>query len=407
MRLLDTDEWNKRYRKAIKAMQQRMTKVKGVVAAFNTNIDAVIRLKSGLLNRILNDATLAKKVLSALEKPSGEIVSVEDLFVGLLESLRTGIAEEWMIRNRNIVHWLESTFRDSSIRMGGQAGIIANTLAKLGISNVIAHASSLPVEQTALFLQNVKIPVRKNKKIVFERPKNATRPFDEKMVHYVFDFQQGIEVTIEKTRFKSPRANKFVATWDPRNSELQIDRAFSKMSILHIADRAAISGYHLLRSEYEDGCTIIDKIMPTVELLRKWKEGQADFFIHLETGDSKYEEAYASALKMVTPQIDSIGLNENELVKLSSALGFPSLEIEELYCVVNLFETAIKLRETLMVPIILIHTMDFTFCISNKARMTLARAEAIQDGIFLGASLAAARAITSNFNDSTIIKKDV
>jgi len=402
---MNVKEWNKKYVESIHFIEKRIPQIKGVIAAYNSNIDAIVHVRSNDFEKILNkEPKLIEKLLVNLEKTPSEIYDKEDFFAGLLKCLRNGTGEELIIKNKNVFDWMESTFKYDHLRIGGQAGIIANTLARLAVPNVIVHAPALPEAQASLFFENVKIPAKKGNQVFLESPMNAVRRGDEKMVHYVFEFNEGTRIKVNDICFESPRANRFVATWDPKNTELEIDPAFLDLKINGKADRAIIAGYHLLKPNYPDGSTHIDKIRYTASQVKRWKKENPNLFIHLELGDSKHKEIYASTLSFLSPFIDGLGLNENELLKASSSLNL--INSAEPFNAVMIFETAKRILEYLNISLILIHTLDFSLCIINSKKYSYPT-EHIQNAIIFGALLAAIRALTSEYNDIDRLKKEM
>lgn len=405
---MDIEEWNRRYLRSIDFAEKKMPEVKGVIAAYNSNIDAIIHVRTDDIDRILtSDVELRQSFRAKLRKPKNEVSTKEDLFVGLFKCVERGVGEEWIIKDEGIFNWIESTFECDRFLMGGQAGNIANTLAKLNVPNVIVHAASLPEVQASLFFENVKIPTRRNGRVILESPMKAVRLDDVKMVHYVFEFEKGTTLRIDGHRVESPRANRFVATWDPKNTELEIDPAFPDWEVRDKADRAVLSGFHLLTRDYEDGSTHVDKIMRAVKQARSWKEKDPKFFIHLEVGDNKYKEIYASTLTLLSSFIDSIGLNETEILKAISSLGIEAPDQEEPFSSVTAFESARMILDTLDVSSILVHTLDFSLCTIKKGKNRPARRrEDIRDAIMFGALLAAVRAVTAKYNSISKVKKE-
>jgi len=403
---LDTEEWNREYAKCVDGVQSRIPKIRGIVAAYNSNIDAIVSVRASDIERILKkDLELRRNIIAKFEKRAGEIFTKENLLVGLLHCIEKGTGEEWIINSRDVFMWVESVFKPDHLRIGGQAAIIANTLAKLNAPNVIVHASSLPEAQASLFLDNVRVPTKNNGRTVLENPMRAMRPDDEKMVHYVFEFEKGTRINVDKNSFKAPHANRFVATWDPKNNELIIDPAFFEFKIKDEADRAIISGYHLLSMSYQDGSTHVDKIARTSEQIRSWKEENREFFIHLEMGDNRYSEVYASTLSLLSPFIDSVGMNENELLKVSMLMKPIGFNMQDSFGAVAAFQMGKTVLENLKIPMILIHTSDFSLCIirNENHRHSIRN---VRDAILFGALAAAVRAITCECNDAANVKKE-
>jgi ADP-dependent phosphofructokinase/glucokinase len=403
---LKATEWNIKYLESIDFAEEKLPKVKGVIACYNSNLDAVVRVKENDLEKVLkSDPMLAENIVARIGKPLKEISCKEDFLVGLLNCMRSGIGEELLISNDKVCSWIKSVFGTGDLRMGGQAGNVANTLAKLGVSNVIVHVSSLSKLQASFFLDNVKIPVNKNGLIILEKPINAIRHSDATMFHYVFEFDKGTSIKIGEFSFHSPRANRFVATWDPKNTELDIHSAFLRLTVRDNADRAIISGLHLLRRSYERDYSFVDKIGRVTKHIEKWKQEDPDFFVHFEMGDNKDEEIYKTILISLAPYINSLGLNEDELLKALVSLRHNRVILKKPLNSITIFEIAKKILDALKIPMILVHTLDFSLCIVKRGENYKTKnVEDVQKAIMFGALLAAVKAITGDYSSLSEVK---
>lgn len=403
MKILD---WNKEYLESVNFAEEKIPGVKGIIACYNSNLDAIVRVRKSDLEKVLkSDPKLTEKLVIRMNKPIEEISCREDFLAGLINCIKHGRGEELLINDEKICSWIESIFGNRNLRMGGQAGNVANTLAKLGVSNVIVHVSSLSEVQASFFLDTVKIPVDKDGLIILEKPINAIRPSDATMVHYVFEFDKGISIKMGEFSFRSPCANRFVATWDPKNTELDIHSAFLRLSVRGNADRAVISGLHLLRRRHEKDYAFIDKIRQVANQIERWKNEDPEFFVHLEMGDNKDERIYENILTILAPYIDSIGLNEDELLKAMPSIQYDKAISKEQLNSITIFKIAKKILDVLDIPIILVHTLDFSLCIVREGKINILKnVENIQKAITFGALLAASRAVTGDYNSLSKVK---
>ena len=85
-------------------------------------------------------------------------------------------------------------------------------------------------------------------------------------------------------------------------------------------------------------------------------------------GDNKYEEIYASVLRLMSPFIDSVGLSEDELAKVSSSLKISSLNLHGILNATKSYEMARMVLETLSISVILVHTSDFSLIVVRKRK---------------------------------------
>jgi len=405
---LDTDHWNFKYKECVEKVKEKGNRVKGIVLGFVSNIDAVCHVDIGKLQSLFDEKPeIEKKLLEKLRSPPGVIFSIEDFLAGLVNCLEKGIGEEWVIKNKDVFRWLQDKFGYDQIRMGGLAGIAANTLSKLGVNNVIVHAASLPKKQASLFLQNVRVPLKINKDIILKDPMSAVRVEDEEMVHYIFEFDKGMEVTIGKERYVSPIANRFIASWDPKNARLEIDPAFYECTLKIEFDRAVISGYQLLWRKYEDGLSHADKINGTVKLISEWRRGKTRPLIHLEMGSTKDPETSKAVLEMVSPHIDSIGLNEDELADILHIFTFDELsnELRRETTAKAVYKAAEKLLNLFKVNKVFVHTADFSISVLRpKYGIPI---QIVQKAMLFGSALASARAVTGGYTNWNELRESI
>ena len=139
--------WLKNYRSNSDQLK-KMSDVKGLISAFNANIDAVIKLPGQKIEKLINDHV---KKESVLLKGENIISSEEDLFRGLIHCFSKGIAEEWLISDLKVYNWINDTLAYNKLQMGGQGGIAANIMSVCGVNPVYVHCASLPEQQAELF----------------------------------------------------------------------------------------------------------------------------------------------------------------------------------------------------------------------------------------------------------------
>ena len=141
--------WAKKY-EAVPSQLEKLKHIRSVATAFNTNIDAILKIKGNVLKKLivennisLND--LENISLSGFSKPS-------DVIIGIVKCFNRGIAEEWVTDDIDVYNWMDTNLGYDHLQMGGQAGIIANALALLGVKKVITHTNSHPKLQAQQFL---------------------------------------------------------------------------------------------------------------------------------------------------------------------------------------------------------------------------------------------------------------
>jgi len=396
--------WNQKYLDALRHGENAIKRTESVITAFNTNIDALHFVRSGEVRKILGaNSDLRKEVLRKLIAPPFEIEGIADFLASLLHAMRLGCGMELTICRKEIFDCLCSTFKIDGIRMGGQAGIMANVLANLGVKNVHPHVSQLSSVQAELFVKSnsIKVPTFKEGKVILENPSQFFREKDEPLIHWVFEFSKGTRAKVDSTTIVSPNSNRLIATWDEFNSRLSIDSAFSvgTRRIIKNVDKAMISGYQLLRRDYPDGTTYRDHVDNSVELISSWKKLNPNLKIHFEQAFLRDPEIIRYVFDEVLPYVDGFGMNEDELCFILEAYGFNNLaeEIKSRFAAPCLYDGMEKLFDLIKVSRIDLHTRDFAISFLKPNYGITPRTE--QNALLFGALCAATRALTGQFGN--------
>lgn len=348
-----------------------------ILCAYNANIDSISHIDGQELSRMLErNAEFQDKFQDdfqdKLANPPGSISSKSDFFAGLLLCMRGGTGAEWLIRDKEVFEWLKNTFlNDSLMRMGGNMGIMANVLSELGASKVVPNVASLSKLQASFFSQKgIFHPydgkLYSSREIGNILPGENNRP---ELIHFVFDFKKGDTVTFSGEQISVPRENRFIATYDPLNFQLHLDEHFRDYSLEHAEemDGAIISGFHMLQEE-EDGSAKNDyrsKLDISLKQLQSWKEARKDLHIHVEFGHFSSEKIASYAFSVLSPIVDRIGMNEDELAMFASINGMdpkPILAMDS----VAIAESAINLCSDFGLCRMLVHTREFVLSVSCR-----------------------------------------
>ena len=298
-----------------------------ILCAYNVNVDSVYRVSGIEVSELLKDFEKTQ-IFEKIENLPEKILSKSDFVAGLIYCMKNGCGAEWLILEQAVFEFLKNRyFEKSLVRMGGNAGIMANALSQLEASRVIPNIAVPSKIQLSLF---------SGKSIFFpgaeengSGEKRYTIPGSQDPIHFVFDFSKGDTFSLFGTEITVPRENRFIATYDHLNLKLYVNPAFEKYTRDHASkiDGALISGFHLLLQKYPDGSsyeTILEKVL---HQLKSWKAENEKLRIHLEFGHFANKEIAASVFLKVAPVTDSIGMNEDELASLYNLHGVPEEEI--------------------------------------------------------------------------------
>lgn len=294
----------------------------------------------------------------------------------------------------------QSIFGYDRLRMGGQCGNMTNVLALLG-SRVIPNVAALPPMQAEQFTTKggeIMIPRIEGKRIVFKKPLEAARDRDKIFIHWIFEFDNQFAVKINEETIKAPVENRFIATFDDENIKLKIDPAFQEgtLKVISKVGTAILSGYHYLKSNYPDGSKPEDHIKNSIDLIKSWREKNPELRIHTEIGFIANNKIRKSILNLVSPNMNSIGLNEGELADNLYTLGQRN-NLEEIRALsaTETYKGAKKIMEKFQLTRIIIHNREYSLCLISSNHGIKPQSEL--HSILFGALLASALAYTGNF----------
>ena len=359
--------WFENYSESYADTLTALKKIDGVAVGFNTNVDAIIEFRSNKIRELISHlqfdtVTLMSKIL----KWKGVIEEPEDFIVGLCGCFEKGKASEWIIQNEETYQFLLRNLpTDRVISMGGQAGNMANTLSELGIPRVIVHSATLPDELKNLFLKNknIQIPVYNKKgKLEFPHPRKAKNFDDRLFLHLISEVSKNDQLNIDNNiRWKCPRDNRFIATYDPPNAQMKIIEGFSR-GIEEIAEKVnvlVLSGFHMLSDEGEGIKKIEEKIMSVIELIQRAKIANLDLLVHLELCSTKQKEIMNLLMKLSKQNQcwDSIGGNEREIIEVLEAINENKLAraIKNGFSQGDILAGCVKILDKLSLKQVLLH----------------------------------------------------
>lgn len=353
-------EWKKKYDIASSELNKLKT-INTVATAFNTNIDAIYKISGEKLKNIIIENNLSSSdidniTLSSFREP-------KDVILGIAKCFIRGIAEEWVTEDINVYNWLEKNIGYTHLQMGGQGGIIANTLALLGIQNVIAHTNSHPKLQAMQFLdlENLKAF---NQEGELKKAYSIERNKDLPLIHWIIEFDKNDSFELNGKTYTCPKSNRFIATYDPLNMNLVMNKDFVTYLEKNKAQYLLLSGFNPLL-ESNNGLAHIDN---AVNVLTKWIKSNNDMIVHLEIASTQDKVIRKAIIDKIAPLSHSIGLNERETIDLLEVMGQTELAktIEKSTTASNLFDAILYLKKTLNPMRIQLHMFGLYLTIQDK-----------------------------------------
>ena len=381
--------WSEKF-KQVPEILQRIREVRSAATAFNTNIDAVLKIKGKDLEKLATKQKLSLRDLEHIEYT--KLLTPSDVVKGIFKCFKNGIAEEWLTEDKAIYDWMVENLGYNRLQMGGQGGIVANVLAVVGVQKVVAHTNSLPKLQAEQFLplkNLVSFDEKGAEKPAYEIDRNQDIP----LIHWIIEFDKGDEVVLDGQKFVCPKSNRFIATYDPLNLKLVVDENFVKALAKDKAEYIVLSGFHAL-TEQNNGVKLQDDILPVLE---SWKEQGS--LIHLEIASTQDIAVRKAIVDEVAPKVDSVGINEREAIDVLEVIGCEDLaqKCNEDTHSKNLFEALLEIKNKLKTPRIQLHMFGLYMTLQDKGfKIT---PEANLRGMMLAATIAASKAGTGNIHN--------
>nr|5O5X_A Chain A, ADP-dependent glucokinase,ADP-dependent glucokinase,ADP-dependent glucokinase [Thermococcus litoralis DSM 5473]5O5X_B Chain B, ADP-dependent glucokinase,ADP-dependent glucokinase,ADP-dependent glucokinase [Thermococcus litoralis DSM 5473]5O5Y_A Chain A, ADP-dependent glucokinase,ADP-dependent glucokinase,ADP-dependent glucokinase [Thermococcus litoralis DSM 5473]5O5Y_B Chain B, ADP-dependent glucokinase,ADP-dependent glucokinase,ADP-dependent glucokinase [Thermococcus litoralis DSM 5 len=315
--------WKRLYVNAFENALNAIPNVKGVLLAYNTNIDAIKYLDADDLEKRVTEKG-KEKVFEIIENPPEKISSIEELLGGILRSIKLGKAMEWFVESEEVRRYLREWGWDE-LRIGGQAGIMANLLGGVYRIPTIVHVPQNPKLQAELFVDGpIYVPVFEGNKLKLVHPKDAIAE-EEELIHYIYEFPRGFQVF----DVQAPRENRFIANADDYNARVYMRREFREgfEEITRNVELAIISGLQVLKEYYPDGTTykdVLDRVESHLNILNRYNVKSHFEFAY--TANRRVREALVELL----PKFTSVGLNEVELASIMEIIGDEELAKEVL-----------------------------------------------------------------------------
>ncbi len=352
--------WTEQYHSVLIHFEKNTKNISGIFVAFNTNLDAIEHITPNLLKQLEIEKFDSKKNTDAKD-----IKSLDDFRTGLINSMRLGKAMEWVIDDTKTYNYLLDSINYDSYRIGGQAGIVANVLAHLGVKNITVYNPKLSEAEADIYDPKVKaFRVSKTKNTINPiRANNAFSKDDTPKINMIFEYKKGQKVKIKETSFIVPRTNRFIVSYRPKGREPFFDEPYANnlKVILKGVNRAFLSGYQSLSTDAE-----FFKAKVQLGLMR---HANKKMKIHFEFTSEEDLKKVSKIVKYILPEVDSLGCNERETCILLKAMGKKDLadNIQNSgYSAKELFEGIRFIKSKAGLKRIHAHNINYMLCLSDK-----------------------------------------
>ena len=395
------EKWLGHYKTAPTQLE-KMGEVKGLISAFNANIDAVIKVSGKRIEKIILENNLD---LSKIVGEGENFIQVnEDVIRGFLQCFQAGKAEEWLIEDKSVFNWLNKTVGYDKLQMGGQGGVVANVMAVCGVDSVYVHCASSPKEQSQLFLDlDNLLTVDENGNTA--QASKVDRKDDLPLIHWIIEFDKGDTLNLDGITYTCPKANRFIATYDPLNFKLHIDEQFSTCMAKDDVNSEYIilSGYQMLHEDLKGGGKGADKIDASKEMIKTWRKSCPNNILHLEVASTQDKVVRKHLIDSLVESVDSLGFNERELIDILEVIGEEALAAtcEANINAENMFLGMLKIGEYTGCSRLQLHMFGLYLTLQKKGF----KVSPIQNrnGMQLAATVAAAKAGTGAIDSKDVL----
>lgn len=395
--------WEELYREALEEGWKKLQRIPGVITGFHSTIDGLKRVDEDLLKKLLVQFPHIKNIPN---EPTSVIRSPEDLLVDLLISIREGLAYQRMIENEETFKWTLENIGYDQLRLGGTSANMASLLSPLPLPKILVYANPLTKELAELFpeRENLFVLTREDDKPVLRPPKDAWKDQGIFAIHWILEYNKGLKIELNGTTYESPRANRFIAAWNPVNCRLRVSEEF-KRDIFLIPDKFThflVSGFHILLERYPEGKTCEDFIVPVARFVSQMKE-RLGLKVHYEFASIGSPMIRSLVARYIFPVIDSLGLNEIEFATLLSDLGEQELakELKDTrFPIVKLVDGLLKIMERTSLKRIQLHTLGHYISITRQKNEINERT-----ALLFSAILAATRSLLGRYETLEDLEK--
>jgi ADP-dependent phosphofructokinase/glucokinase len=397
-------EWEQRHTDAFYNVKKTLPYLEGMFVAYNSNIDAIKHLTDEDLRKLLgffNEVEIQERI----ETYPREIKDPLDFMARLLISMREGKAAEIPTHTSDIHEWLKGQLGFDYARMGGQAGIISNLLARMGLKKVVAYIPWLSEEQADYFVayENLLHPKVEGGEVVLKPPQEAFKPGIESKVNWIFEYSKDMEVTCNGGKFKVPRDNRLIISSRPKWIRLDMDREiYEHLDSFFPIDGAMLSGYQMIKEQYEDGSTYKDYVSHSVKVIEKLKSLNPELRIHVELTSIQNRVIRKAILtEIVARHVHSLGLDTVEVANALNVLGHEELSYsvirKEENGITSLYQGAVQLLKDLSLERVHVHSLGFYICILAKGHPLTLKEH--REALLFSSTLAGAKALTGEIEN--------
>lgn len=361
-------EWNKRIGLVAKLLP-KLSKIR-VLAAFNSNVDHVKAIDPEAISDLVasldeQDASFVREKSVHLEFKAA--ASQKEFLAALVHCFRLGKSAR-VVGSNQLFTWLNAFFgKPDEKLLGGQAALMISQLRELNAKSFV-YLSALSADQARLIDQSILVPVVANKRLTFKKPLQSVNPHALTHSNWVFEFKKGDALTVQGEKITATRDNRFVVAHETYAKPLfSQDLEPLLPSLAKQLDLLLLSGYHSIHETYSDKTTFKQVCKHASGQAGKMKSNKK-LVVHLEFVPVEHDEIEKTLLTTIGKSIDSIGLNETELVEALESLDLKkeAAAISKNESAETIYYGAVALFEKLKLKRVHVHCLGFSLVVLDK-----------------------------------------
>ncbi len=339
---------------------------KSALCAYNAHLDAVVHFNQQAFAALFNawGVNDEKPIIRKSKREIRRVDSPQIFLAAILQAFSTGKAM-MLYANPHVTEWLIENFgKAATYRVGGQAGIIANQLANLNASPVL-YAHHLSKQFTRYLNPRITIPTITQTGVKLTPGRDIVST-DKTKVNWVFEYHKGDMITFANQTFTAPRSNRVIlATECPPLAGFDDELAHHLPELGEKLSAAFMAGYHSLEPIDAQGVSFEHYLDKEALYLQMLKAHNPNILVHVEFIPAKYEKIEKWIYEHLENHIDSLGINEIELVELTDKLGFSKLarELAKKEDSIATYKAAHAVMETLHLKRIHVHNLGYSLII--------------------------------------------
>lgn len=295
------------------------------LAAFNPNVDVLLHLTPPDLAELLahNPGIDEQRVQAAAASPPPAIDGREDFLGVLLNRLNTGKSLLIVSEDLQLFDWLAEHFPSRRETLGGQAGIMANQLAKLEARSALYSPIFSPA-QAEVMDRRVVFPRAEKGHLEMQPCQLAARMGDPTRSPWILEYAAGETFDFGFTQVTTPRANRLIVVSRIPGLGMNFRQDFRPWlpELGRSIDTAFVAGYHLGGPDPNSPEAAREFFRESAAALQELRTQHTGLPIHLEYVPMKEADREREMLAAILPHVDSFGINEAEIRHVLELFGF-------------------------------------------------------------------------------------